>query len=195
MITVDELSRGLFGAWRLAHLDPRGLSFFDNSIEGFWRSFQAALVAAPGYALLVALKMIETPAVEPMTRTVLIEGIAYAIGWTAYPLAAFYVVQALDRPQRYCGYIVAYNWANVLQVAVYLPVMALSASQLLPEDIAGYVAVATTLLVLYYQWFIARVALDIGGMPAATLVVLDLALALIINSIVAALHRASVALT
>lgn len=195
MITTEELSRGLFGAWRLAHLDPRGLQFFDDSLEGFWRSFWAAAVAAPGYALLVALKLLESPVDEPLARTVLIEGIAYVVGWTAYPLAAFYLVQAIDRLPRYRGYVVAYNWANVLQVAVYLPVLALSASEALPRELSGYIAVAATLVVLYYQWFIARIALEIGGLPAAALVILDLSLALLVNAIADTLHRASVAMS
>ena len=42
MITAREVSYGLFGAWRLAHLDRRGMEYFDTSIDGFWRSFWAA---------------------------------------------------------------------------------------------------------------------------------------------------------
>ena len=43
----DSVIRSIYGAWRLALLDPSGLNWFDVSIEGFWRSFFAAAIVAP----------------------------------------------------------------------------------------------------------------------------------------------------
>ena len=40
--TTREIVFGLYGAWRLAHLDRGGLGYFDASVEGFWKSFFAA---------------------------------------------------------------------------------------------------------------------------------------------------------
>ena len=33
MVRLDEIARALYGAWRLARLDPGGLAWFDETYE------------------------------------------------------------------------------------------------------------------------------------------------------------------
>lgn len=187
-ITVREISLGLFGAWRLAHLDPRGMDYFDRTLDGFWRSFWAAAVMAPAYALIVGLRLIERPTTSGSLRIAAIEIIGYAIGWTAFPLAAWYLLQALGKQDRYLGYIVAYNWANVLQICIYLPITALNASGGMPEAVMSILALAATVAVLYYQYFIARTALQVDMPIAAGIVFMDLLLGIVLHGMVVALE-------
>jgi hypothetical protein len=187
-ISLREISLGLFGAWRLAHLDARGMEYFDRSIEGFWRSFWAAAVTAPAYALIVALRLIERSTESDPLRVVLVETIGYAILWTAFPLASWYLLQALDKQDRYFGYIVAYNWASVLQVCVYLPVAALAASGGMPEAAMSLIALAATAVVVFYQYFIARTALQVDMPIAAGIVFLDLMLGILVQGVIITLE-------
>jgi hypothetical protein len=53
MPSYAEIQRALQGAWLLARGDTRGMGLFDLSVEGFWRSFAAALLAAPAYVLVL----------------------------------------------------------------------------------------------------------------------------------------------
>jgi hypothetical protein len=187
-ITAREISDSLFGAWRLAHLDPRGMQYFDTSINGFWRSFWAAAVMVPPYALIVILRLMERQATSSSLRIALIEIIAYVIGWTAFPLAAWYLLSALGKQDRYLGYIVAYNWANVLQICVYLPVTALDASGGLPDQIMVVLAMAATAAVIFYQYYIARTALEVDMPIAAGLVFMDLMLGILLHGVVATME-------
>jgi hypothetical protein len=187
-ITLKEVSLGLFGAWRLAHLDPRGMEYFDRSIDGFWRSFWAAAVMAPAYILIVALRLIERPTTSGSLRIALVEIIGYAIGWTAFPLAAWYMLRALDKQDRYFGYIVAYNWANVLQICVYLPVTALSAAGGLPDAVMSVLALGATAAVVFYQYFIARTALQVDMPIAAGIVFIDLMIGILLHGLIIALE-------
>jgi hypothetical protein len=50
----SEFVRSLRGAWLLARGDAAGMGLLDLTVEGFWNSFAAALVAAPAYVLLLA---------------------------------------------------------------------------------------------------------------------------------------------
>jgi hypothetical protein len=183
-ISVREISLGLFGAWRLAHLDPRGMEYFDRSEEGFWRSFWAAAVMAPAYALIVGLRLMERSTQAGSLRVVLIEIIGYVIGWTVFPLVAWYLLQALGKQSRYFGYIVAYNWANVLQICIYLPVTALSASGGVPDAAMSILALAATAAIVFYQYFIARTALQVDMPIAAGIVFLDLLLGILLHGLV-----------
>ena len=82
-----EVQLAVGGALRLACGDRRGLGFFDASIDGFWRSFRAALICYPLYLLLLAFRIAaaqwETSGVAPILA---VETIAYVISWTALPL-------------------------------------------------------------------------------------------------------------
>jgi hypothetical protein len=183
MIDLVAARRGLAGAWRLAQLDPAGMRLFDTSIDGFWRSFQAALIAAPPFLLLVVLRAGEHPLSDDPIRAFLIEIIGYVIGWTAYPLAAWYLASALNQAGRYTGYIVAHNWGQVLQIALFVPVAALSAAEIFPGYVSILLALIATGAVIYYQYFIVRTALGIDALPAIGFVTLDLMIGLLLDAI------------
>lgn len=188
MIDLPAAARGIAGAWRLARLDPNGFRYFDLSQEGFWKSFQAAAVAAPLFVLLILLRSEEHPLSDDPLRAIFIEAIGYVVGWTAFPLAAWYLASALQKQQRYTAYIIAYNWANVIQVAAFLPVALLSASGVLPGSFVVLLALLLTGAVIYYQFFIVRTALGLEALPALGFVAIDLALGLLIDAIEANLH-------
>lgn len=191
MISASEVVRSLYGAWRLACRDPLGLQLFDTSIEGFWRSFYAALVALPAYAVMVGFRVSDDQATTDLFRLVPIETIAYVIGWTAFPLVAYYLTQTLSRASYYPAYIVTYNWANVLQVALYLPVTILSGTDMVSDGVGAALGLIATGLIVVYQYYIARTVLDIEPLPAVGLVVTDLVLGVMLNGTVQYLERAS----
>ncbi len=166
MIDVGAATAGLAGAWRLARLDRNGMRYFDATVDGFWRSFQAAVIAAPIYLLLVLLRADDHPLSSDPVRATLIEAIGYVIDWTAFPLAAWYLCRAFNCSNRYFGFMVAYNWANVLQMVVFVPVALLSAGAVLPGGLVNLLALALTAAVIYYQYFIARTALEVDVLPA-----------------------------
>ena len=183
MPTAHEIARALYGAYRLARLDKRGLAFFDASVGGFWRSFFAAVLVAPFYGLLLALRyQVEAGAAGPL-RHALIEAVAYVIAWLAYPVIMIGLTRVLDREARYLRYIVAYNWAAVLENALYLPVAMLAVSDSVPGDAGNLLGMVALMLILAYTWFIARAALDVSALTAAGLVAMDFVLSLIINGI------------
>lgn len=188
MIDLPAAARGIAGAWRLAHLDSSGMSYFENSLVAFWRSFQAAVVAAPLFLILILLRTAEHPLSSDPWRAFFIEAIGYVIGWTAFPLAAWYLAGALGKPNRYFSYIGAYNWANVIQVAAFMPIAALSASDLLPGMLVVLAALVLTAAVIYYQFFIVRTALGIDALPALGFVAIDLMLGLAIDAVETTLH-------
>jgi hypothetical protein len=190
MSRAREAAYALYGAYRLARLDPSGLQYFNATVEGFWRSFLAAAIVAPGYVILIGLELGQTPGVEDFDweRIALVQAIAYVISWTAFPLALHYLTAVIGRQAEYVGYIVAYNWAAVLQMAVMLPAAGLQA--MLPGGAGGLIMLPVVLATAAYQWFIARAALRIGGGTAAGIVGFDFALSLFIAGIAATLRGA-----
>ena len=185
MIAARDIAFGLFGAWRLAHFDSSGMQYVDDTVEGFWKSFFAAVIALPGYGALRAIAMVSNPEALPTAswpRTVAVFAIAYVIAWTSFPVVMTVVAEILDRRDQFIRLIVAYNWSAVIQVAVLLPVAVLVAAGGGGASVLLYFAVMAAIMV--YLWFIVRTALDVPGPTAAALVGLDFVINLLINGVV-----------
>lgn len=193
MIPLREVIYSVFGAWRLATLDRGGLQHFNATVEGFWRSFFAAAILLPAHVLLIALH--DPPGAGPTPaagavgdgeadwfRFLAVKGIAYVVGWTAWPLVMFHVAKAIGRETSYLRYIVAYNWAQVIGTGLFV-LVAILAMGLLPTPAVENAFLVTTLILLVYQWFIARVGLEISGWLAAGMVTLDLIVTILIANV------------
>lgn len=176
-----EISYGLYGAWRLARLDPAGMGFFDQSIEGFWKSFFAAVLVAPAHILIFLLQLAELKVSAGPLHIVAVESLIYVISWLAFPFVVFYLAQTLGRAREYRGFVVAYNWAQVIQLLLVLPVSLVVAGGWLPDPIAYLLYIGMLAAVLGYEWFIARTALTLSGSGAAGVVALAFVLAATAN--------------
>ena len=161
------------------------MSYFDDSIEGFWKSFFAAALVAPAYAIEIALGQEALGDSLGSLRTILIHLLAYSLSWTVFPVVVHPVCQAMDRETAYVRYIVAYNWAKAIQMAIYLPVILIVWLEILPESLALLLhTVVYVLLVFGYQWFVTRSALDIKALPASGLVALDFMVSFVLGLLV-----------
>jgi hypothetical protein len=167
----EEVLRSIYGAWRLAWLDRSGMGDFNLSVEGFWRSFFAAALVAPGYALLVVQELVARPEAVSPAWAFVIETLAYGIGWAAFPLAALVLTQLMGLSRNYAAMIIAANWAAVIQIGAFLAAVAIGF--VLPP-LAGFTVALATGAILFYQWFVIRTALDTTAGIAIALVLVDL---------------------
>ncbi|AWK86333.1 hypothetical protein [Azospirillum thermophilum] len=171
----------LYAAYRLARFDRGGLDLLDRRPEGALASFYAAVVVLPAYALLLAIRLWPQIQDTPLPQLLTVEAIAYVVSWTAFPLALHRIAGLLDRADRFPGAVCAYNWSAVVQMAVYLPVVVLSATGLLPPVLAEALVLGVMMAMLTYEWFVLRTALDISGPAAAALVLVDLFLSALVT--------------
>jgi hypothetical protein len=179
-----EAARSLYGAWRLVMGDTAAMRHFDGTSGAAIRSFWAAAIGAPMYAVT----LIYGPGAGPFTdveRAVVVHLIGYVTAWCAYPLAMAYVASALGFWPRYFRFVAAYNWAAIIQYAAMLLATLLAA--LLPAKTGAMVLLAAMVFALVYEWYVARVALEIPPLTAAGVVGLDVALSLLINAVTARL--------
>jgi hypothetical protein len=176
-----EVYRSLYGAWRLACQDQRGMLLFNLSVEGFWRSFFAAVLVAPAYALLIAERLAGREETLELGRVILVQGVAYLLSWAAFPIVALALTPMLGLGSHYSALIIAANWAAVLQVGVFLA--ALIVSLVLSEGVGHFLLMLVTMAILYYQWFVFRTSLETTGLTAFALLLVDLILTTSINVI------------
>jgi hypothetical protein len=181
MPTFHEIVYALFGALRLARFDVSGLTFFDPSAAAALRSFTAALVVLPIYILLILVRPAEDGEGASWPTLMVVEAIAYVCSWTAYALVMDEVSRLLDRGPRYPLFLSVYNWSSVVQMMVYLPTVMIAQSGVLPVDLSESLEFLVTLAILIYQWFTTKLTLEIPGLTAAGLVLIDMLLSMLIS--------------
>ena len=122
----------------------------------------------------------------PLFRFITLEAIAYVIAWVAFPLLMASLARLLDRDDFYIRYIVAYNWAAVLQNLLYIPIAILAAAGVLSIALSNTLGLMALALIVAYTWFITRTALEVAAGMAAGIVGLDFMLNVLINTVVEA---------
>src|SRR5438874_1600778 len=90
-------------------------------------------------------------------RIVIVETIGYVISWVAFPLLMLPLSRWLGREDRFLAFMVAYNWSQLPQTALFVILAANSAAGLLPHALAQFADFAAAVAVLLYEWYIERV--------------------------------------
>jgi hypothetical protein len=181
MPTRAEIVGALYGAYLLARLDPSGMDYFNRSIDGFWRSFAAALLVAPPFFAIILMRNGEAYSGVDPAWFLIVEAVRYAVGWVVFPIIMVLVARFLSLSHVYVDFIVAYNWCQVPIVFVFLPVAALSALGILPAGLTALINLGFFILVYVYLWFVARTALDVEWYVALAVVGLELITTLFIE--------------
>ncbi|MBF0269541.1 MAG: hypothetical protein HQL44_13225 [Alphaproteobacteria bacterium] len=179
--TKAEFGRGLLAAWLTAKGDPKGALLVSGSFAECKRSFFAALVALPGMLALISFKL---DALENMDglRYLVVELISYVMGWSAFPLVAFGVSRQIGRLHLWARYITVYNWASVIILAVTIPVTLLINSPSFANALGGTLSLMTLVMIIGYEWRLARLVLQASPWQTGFLIALDLLLSFAIES-------------
>lgn len=183
MPSYREIAYGIYGAWRLARLDQDAMRYFDCTIEGFWKSFFAAVIVLPGFVIIMVFELNQLEVGAGVVRLVLVLACVYVLSWVAYPVIVHSICEAIGKRDAFIGFIVAFNWANVIQMAIWLPTIGLIGAGLLPRELGWLLHGIMLFLILGYAWFIAHTALGVTPMGAVGFVALDFIIGRIIQAV------------
>lgn len=184
MIALAEILRGLAGATRIIRFDASARDWYDDSLEAAKRSFWAALLGLP-FDLLT--RIVPSPTAPERGFDPVVDLLGYVIGWTAYPLAAFYLTRTLGVHGRYPRYLAAYNWLGVVQLALFAPLLALIRLSGDTGDATAIVGLGIMALSGAYLFFTARIFLAVPPHQAFGLVVVDYGLTISLSNMVDAM--------
>ena len=175
-----EIMVSLTGAWRLMMFDSGGLHSLNHSVDGFWRSFFAAVVALPLFLVSSFLHTSELGA-EPSNGTGL-HLFRYTLGWIAFPLLMAVLVRLLNRTHRYASYIIAINWLAVPQWALVLVVSAFG--MVLGDSVGNLMPMLLLVLLLSYDFFITRIVLELTVGKSILVVTIGVLLAVLLDTLI-----------
>jgi hypothetical protein len=185
----QEARLALAGTLRLAVGDRRALACFDRTLDGFWRSFRAAVICYPLYLVLLTMR-VSGPEWQRsgVWRIIIVETIGYVIAWVAFPLLMLNVTRWIGRAQRFFDFMVPYNWCQVPQSLLFVLVGIESGSGLLGANASETIDIVAAVATLVYEWYIARIALETTGSAAGFVVLVDLVLGVFLTRVSGSLY-------
>ncbi|MGN6466485.1 MAG: transporter [Rhizobiaceae bacterium] len=171
MPSAEEIQQYLYGTWRMMLGKSDGLRALDISVDGFWNSFFAIVIALP--ALVVnwvtiadsygdmAQNLDDRFAI--FMRLAVIDLAAWLL-----PLAAFAAIARRVRlADRYVHYVVASNWATAIIAWLMLPPAILLL--FLPDatDTAWFLSMVIFIASQIFVWRLTNVAIGKGAATAS----------------------------
>lgn len=187
MLNRQEIARSLQGAWLLLFNRPEGLQWFDQSIEGFWRSFRVVFLLLPLFWISsMAEKKLILEATDLYVETFtdadywLSQLTVLGLDWIALPLLMAALAGPLGISRGYVPFVVARNWTSLLAAIPYVLTAILYLVGIIPSEIMVLLSIATLLVVLWYRFNVTRLTLQAGIGLTLGVVVLDLILSLVV---------------
>jgi len=192
-IKLDEVTRGLFIAWRLFLWDRTAVALIDGSRVTALRSFWCAAIVLPLVFANWALQAATATKVPGnfgllvehagLARTLAVLAIFYVIQWTAWPVLMYWLARFLDCDRFYFRYLAARNWSVAIGGALTVIFAVVHFSAITPQGYFKAVSLLFLVVIWAYHWFILRTTLEINGGSAALLVVADFSLSVVTDQI------------
>lgn len=190
-IRLDEMTTGVFVAWRLFLWDDKAVALIDDSRGGALKSFWCAALILPALSAIWALQH-ATPTNAPGNFGVLVEkaglartlaGLAvfYVIHWTAWPVLMHGIAAFLDSGRYFFRYLAAYNWSAAVIVMLHILYAVVDYSGIASKQVMVLFSFAILTVMWAYHWFILRKVLDVNGGFAAVLVAAEFILSVLIE--------------
>ena len=160
--------------------DVAGRGYFNYTVVGFWRSFFAAIAALP---VFLVLALVHAWSLEgPIFPEVQLSVLRYATGWFIYPLVVLVLVKVLNRTANYVSYIITINWLAVPQWVLAGAVGVVGHAT--GSEVGNLLAICLLMLLVYYDFFIARIMLNLTAGKAALVVLIGMLVAMLLDIVI-----------
>lgn len=176
---AEHVRAALGGAFALARGRREGMDAMPADPQASVRSFWAMALCLPVFFALrlLAWNILGTPG-DPL-HDMLAATLLFVIGWTGYAVLSHRVAAILGRAAFWPRYIVAWNWCNVAQYVLFLLAGLLGLLDL-PDWLDQTLSLIALFWALWLEWYVARLALQVGALPAMLMVALDVTIGLLL---------------
>jgi hypothetical protein len=163
-VTLDELRRGIGGAYRLMIGRSDGLELLDISADGFWNSFYAILLALPPLALSWASVAADFADGTTSRGGVLSRLAVVDIGCWVLPIVLLaFAARPAGIGDRFVHYVVATNWGSVLLVWLMVPAAAMRMVAPQAVELASFLSFVLFIVSQVLVWRLTTLAIGKGA--------------------------------
>lgn len=170
-----EVAQSLRGSWRLMDEGEQALKELNISMDGFRKSFAAIMLTAPAFIAILAaerLKAGHSNANGLFTAPELaLNALAlHAVSFLVLPAIVLAMFWGVARTARGTGFVIAWNWTEVIVTLLLAVPAALFAAGLLSGSMALAVTLAFVAIAARLRYAVAKSSLGVGT-PLALVVV------------------------
>ncbi|GAA0779594.1 hypothetical protein E1180_05300 [Roseibium denhamense] len=190
MISTNEIRAACEGSWLLLRSRPEGMSYFDQSLPGFWRSFQVIFLLLPIFVLSAMAERNAIVAEADPSLGAFPENaywwaklLGFAASWIALPLVLALLAGPIGLSRTYVPFVVARNWTSLLANMPFLLTAVLYLIGIIPTGIFVLLSITCLVMLLYYSYLVTRIALQTTISLAIAVVALDVVLTLLIGEL------------
>lgn len=166
----------LTGIVEMARGESRGLSKFDLSTDGFWRSFWALLYSLPAYVFFWFADrrsyLIDNPDAEAGVGYLAKAALSDVIGIAASLGAIALLARPLNMADRFGQWVITANWLSLPISYLSALVVILTITLALPDGMTFLTMMVLLIAVLVISYRVYKVALHGDGMLAFGIIVI-----------------------
>ncbi len=183
MAWIAEALVAIRGAWELFLGRADGVNYFNTTVEGFWRSFGAMIPALPLTAIWILQQpdFLEAATGGEVDFTISWPArlLAFVLTWALFPLIVGLLAASIGIARTYTRYIIARNWALLLSTAFLTLVSLVFHVDLVGVNVASIASLAAIVVILRFNYLVARHAAEVTPGTAALLTAGDYVLGLV----------------
>tara|TARA_B100000676_G_C17797345_1_gene690303 strand:+ start:37 stop:603 length:567 start_codon:yes stop_codon:yes gene_type:complete len=169
---ASDITKALFGIWLILKNRPGADNFFDLSVDGFWRSFVAAILVLPANVIVTAVGILAAGEVSYGLIDGFRDLLLYVINWLFYPLVVIIACRYLNAPDKALKYIIPYNWASI-PTGYFFAFATLIGKSLEGSSFGAGVLFIAYVVAIFLFFEIARRQLEISRLAAVGVVAFD----------------------
>lgn len=166
---IADIRSGTRGVWEMLAFRESWRQHFDVSVDGFLRSFMAALYALPAFVLLTlsANHVLPEFSGNPDAQVSLLGAIGmYARIWLVFPFVALLIVMVAGHRTGFSRWVVVHNWAVFVLLHVQALFWLLAAAGFINEEVLAVLLALYQVVRLGVHWRVAAGALNLHWGPA-----------------------------
>jgi hypothetical protein len=166
MPSSGEIQQYLTGAWRMMIGKADGLRLLDLTVDGFWNSFFAIVIALPALVVgwvAAANELSQIAGISGSKLSIVVRLAVIDLAAWILPLVALAAVASrAGLADRFVNLVVAGNWATALIVWIMLPPSLLGLLWPDASDASAIVSLVLFILTIVLSWRMTNVAIGRG---------------------------------
>ena len=168
MPPAEAIQQYLTGAWQLMMGRPDGLGRLDLSVDGFWNSFFAIVVALPALTVgwVSVANQLGGEAFSERLSVVVRLAMIDLLTWVVPIATLAAVARPLGIAKRFVPYVVASNWGSALFVWMMLPPAVIDLVIPGAQEATAALSIVIFLATLALSWRLTNAALGLGAATA-----------------------------
>lgn len=188
LVPHDEIRSSLRGALRILFKDPKALSYFNMTPQGFLHSFQAIWIAIIPFMFSLLNQRQWMMSVNelslgdfPSAAFFSIKILGIGLEWAVMPIILWLAADLLDIKTRYGSFIIARNWASIVMAWIFFIPTLTHMAGLIILEVMVFTHLILLGVVVIYGYRIARMTLEKPPLFCMALIFADLILGMIMG--------------